>query len=156
MQGLARSLRPHSHCKPSQAEQNRTDPTDLAWKTNRRYEMEAFTVNAERSRTDANRAESNQPCRTEPDRALHMFCMYLLRHPDSLLHFDRSASLSARQERRDMTCREREWSGVERSGVEWSGVERSVVEWSGVESGRVEWSGCTAVLRTICVCQCNA
>ena len=55
MQGLARSLRPHSHCKAIGAEQNRTDPTGSAWKRNR-YEMAAFTVNAERSRIEPNQA----------------------------------------------------------------------------------------------------
>ena len=37
------------------AEQNRTH---LAWKTNLRYEMEAFTVHAEQSRTEPDLARS--------------------------------------------------------------------------------------------------
>ena len=60
VQGLARCLSRHSHCNPSQAEQNRTEPNLNAWVV--------------RSSTDAS--------------------LYLFSYPDSLLHSDRSASLS--------------------------------------------------------------
>ena len=58
------TIRPHSHCQPSWAEPNRTEPTrtDSAWKTNLRYEMEAFTLHAEPNRAKPNRTEPDRVC----------------------------------------------------------------------------------------------
>jgi hypothetical protein len=82
VQGLARRLRPRLHCKPSRAEQNRTD---WAWKTNVRYEMEAFTLHAEPSQTEPDRACSLaqvhkylQPIR--PEQRIIYTLLYTLAH----------------------------------------------------------------------------
>jgi hypothetical protein len=85
VQGLARNIRLHSHCKASRAEPNRTEP--------KRFGLENKPTLWNGS---INRQRRTEQSRTEQDWAVCMFCVYLLRYPDSLLHSDCSASLSAR------------------------------------------------------------
>lgn len=45
------TVKPHSHCKPTELIR-----TDSAWKTNLSYEMDVFTLHAEPSGTEPDRA----------------------------------------------------------------------------------------------------
>ena len=45
-----------------------------------------------------------EPTRTKPNRALHMYCVYLFRCPDSLIHFNCSASFLTRHVTSLLSC----------------------------------------------------
>ena len=63
VQGLDRSLSPHSHCKASRAEQNRTETIRLGKQT--------YVMKQKNSQSKPNRAERSrtEPNRTKPNRA---------------------------------------------------------------------------------------